>query len=402
MGTNQKMTLEAGVETVCGWLNEDGCILFLGAAFSARSDGDGTGIGVPSTNDLLKILNSDSETLSDALEEKFGQNASGGLGRFIVEQFGSAKPRNGHHVAARLPFRTVITTNCDELMEHAYQNIWKDAVKVVIDEDMQRLGSADVSVVKPHGCVREVLTDRRYEAFLVFTRSQYETFAQGRPHLARWLTAILATHHFLYLGYGLNDEHFLKFLSEAMAGNPFRRISGPNEKSKLPMSLAVLGDRPRPEFYRFQHMTNVHLVESAADTFIEKVYEQYSKQSKTAAINRANKIREAFQEAPPEFMWNCCLASLRGAFPLELIQWNLHGEQIAKAQEWFSRFYQVGLVEPVMRMGGQWYHLHRDLTTICHKRALCELDHALKQYRAFLRTYDELARARRLAAQRNV
>ena len=102
-------------------------------------------------------------------------------------------------------------------------------------------GSSDVTLVKPHGCILEAERD---EAILVFTTSQYDNFSTGRPNLERWLTAILATHHVLYLGYGLNDGNVLHAILKGRGEGSLRRTS----KARPPGSLAVLGMDDRPDF----------------------------------------------------------------------------------------------------------------------------------------------------------
>jgi hypothetical protein len=79
-------------------------------------------------------------------------------------------------------------------------------------------------------------------------------------------------------------------------------------------------------------------------------------------------MREALQNAPEKFIRNCCLASLVPTFPLELMQWTLHKDQWLQGQKYFQAFYKVGLVEPEMEMGGQWYRLHRDLRALFQRR----------------------------------
>ena len=119
MHNDDRLEIEEAVDHVCHWLSGDGCVLFLGAAFSGREEGDEEGEGVPSGTELLNVLNSKHNsqyrTLASALEAKYGHGPRGMLARFLAEQFKGAKPTIGHHLAARLPFRTVITTNCDDL-----------------------------------------------------------------------------------------------------------------------------------------------------------------------------------------------------------------------------------------------------------------------------------------------
>jgi hypothetical protein len=341
MSNGEKISTEKAVELVCQWLKDDGCVPFLGAAFSARKAGDPDGDGVPSTNEMLKALNSAESSLARALDQ-FGDPPNGMLAAFLTEQFKDAKPKRCHHLAARLPFRTVITTNCDDLMERAYTNIWKDEVSVVLDEDLCRVGSSDVTVAKPHGCIREAVKN---EAALVFTSSQYATFKYHRPMLTRWLAAILATHHVIYLGYGLEDPDVLKAILHGLdVGNSLRR-------APKPLSLAVLGPGERTNFASFERYFGCEEPEKKADR-----------------RDRSDLIQEVLQTAPKQFMRNCCLAALRDTFPVSLIQWHLRPDEVPEAKKYFAKFFAAGLVEPVMKMGDQWYRLCTELKTKCEQR----------------------------------
>ena len=67
-------------------------------------------------------------------------------------------------------------------------------------------------------------------------------------------------------------------------------------------------------------------------------------------------------------MRNFCLATLRDAFPVSLIQWKMSEPQKQQAKEWFAKFFDAGLVEPVLKMGGQWYRRRSELRTVCCNR----------------------------------
>lgn len=378
--------LDNAIDDVCRWLIDGkGCVLFLGAAFSAR-DSDGT--GVPSTADLLRVLGRDpGEDLSEALENKYGPGTRGGLTYFFETQLGSKSntqpiPKRGHYLAAQLPFRTVITTNCDGLMEQAYESMWKDVARVVLDEDLQKVATRDVTIVKPHGCVVEA----REDDFFVFTKSQYKGFSSGRPLLVKWLTAILATHHVLYLGYGIKDKNFLKVIEAGLGGDPLRRR---NERLP-PGSYAVLGEQDRPDFVLFANLTGINLIQASAEEFMARLVAEYLWRLRARSRDCEGLLREAMNDSP-RFVQNCRLASLVGSIPIDLLQWELKSvKEEEKAQDYFWRFYQEGLLVPEMAADGQWYRLHKDVIRMC-LRSISKVDRVLllKEYKRFLSEYQQ-------------
>lgn len=182
--------LSQAVEDVCEWLGErsGGCVLFLGAAFSARDKSDPDAGGVLSADELRRIFNPVENDLAETLERE--KRPEGSLARFLEEHFWSRDstrftPKRVHHLVARLPFRTVITTNCDDLMEEAYKSIWKDVAGVVFDKDLSKLGTTDIDLIKPHGCViaaqKVDLDARSRDDIFVFKRSQYDNFFAVDP-----------------------------------------------------------------------------------------------------------------------------------------------------------------------------------------------------------------------------
>ena len=384
---------DRAIEYVCDWLlNGPGCVLFLGAAFSARDEQRPHLVGVPSTEELLGILNAgQDEKLSAVLEKKYGNAHAppGGLKRFLREHFLSdeknpVKPKEVHYHTAQLPFRTVITTNCDNLMEIAYDSAWKRVAHVVLDEDLPKAGTKDVTLVKPHGCVLEA-----DENCFVFTQSQYDRFSDNRPQLVKWLTAVLATHPILFLGYGVRDANIIDVIKEGLKGESLRRHSG----QKRLGGYAVMGNISAKGFESFELMAGIRRVEAGADEFMEELVKKYSQLAKkNRPLDCVSIINEAKANAPEQFIRNCQMGSLVDAFPSALLNWKIRDQSDKeKAQYWCQHFIQEGLLEPVMRFGEQWYSLHRGVVDYCLQRLRDSskegerLRDRVKHYRDFLK-----------------
>lgn len=363
--------LDQAIEYVCNWLIEEkGCVLFLGAAFSARDEQNPHMGGVPSSEELLRILKQGpNEKLSAVLEKKYGDAPPGGLKRFLEEHFLSnkgttAKPKDAHLRAAQLPFRTVITTNCDNLMEIAYDGAWKAVAHVVLDEDLPKVGTKDVTLVKPHGCVLE-----SNENCFVFTKSQYVRFSDNRPQLVNWLTAVLATHPVLFLGYGIKDTNIIQVIKSGLKSESLKRNSR-NRYSEPRNGYAVMGNRSRPDFAAFQLLVGIGLVEVGVDEFMEALVKEYSRRAhKDHTLDCIGVMNEAKEDAPKQFIENCQMGSLVPDFPYELLNWKIESQSDKdKTQDWCQRFIQEGLLDPTMKFGEQWYRFHRGIVDCCLER----------------------------------
>lgn len=339
-----------------------GCAVFLGAAFSARSDQEPDAGGVPSSLKLREILKAEPREELSAVFQRLYHGDPGGLTRFLLKQFGGSpgpKPKQAHYQLARLPFRTVITTNCDGLMEVAYQTIWKDVARIVLDEDLPKVGTKDVTLIKPHGCVVEATSwmenGRSADDLFVFTQSQYESFSVRRPSLTQWLTAVLTTHHVLYLGYDISDEPLVKMLATGVGNKPLKRHANQAQYQ----SYAIMGDSRKSDFERFGFITNIKQVKAGAAEFVQLLVQEYTRALTHRRSQCEDLIKHTLSQAPKRFIDNCCLASLIDAFPLDLLTWRIKGDEASEAKQCFKNLYREGLVEPVMRLGTQWYRFHK-------------------------------------------
>ncbi|MDJ0837101.1 MAG: SIR2 family protein [Acidobacteriota bacterium] len=355
------MELENAVGLVCHWLEEKNCILFLGAGFSAGKPGSKE--GVLSTQELKKALGTDpTEDLSLFLQHKFG---AGGLHLELEKYFNCNKserrPKKEHRIVARLPFHIIITTNCDNLQEEAYDEVWRNYSRVVLDEDLPKVGVCDATLVKPHGCVLEQRDD-----VYVFSSAQYSHFETNRPYLKSWLSTVLATYHVVYVGYGLNDENLLRALSEGLTSSGLFRGT-----STKPMSIAVMGDSPEAGFHRFGSLCNIQQVQATAETFMSYLEEKFNQYSERHRKDPVTLLRKILEVAPSRFIRNCQMASLGGTFPLDLLKWEIREENTARtpgekekareAQKCFQEIFSQRLIEPVMKFGEQWFRFQPDV-----------------------------------------
>lgn len=188
----------------------------------------------------------------------------------------------------------------------------------------------------------------------------------------------MTTHHVLYLGYGHGDSDFLDILRERGTGQPLAH----GAIWRPPSSYNVMGPEERGIDRLFTRHFNINPVKVTLEEFMSTLYKTYTASRRGYATHPLDIFEEALKEAPGVFIKNCCLASMVGEFPVELLQWELKDREAGK--RWFNRFFTTGLLEPVIRMGDQWFRLHNDVIKKCIPRIKSNREVCLERYLRFL------------------
>jgi hypothetical protein len=202
------------------------CILFVGAGLSAqvkRSDGS----SLPNWSQLLleflewaiarqvrfwgdpediraMITKGNFLTAAQELQDRLGPAA---LGEFLDRIFRdkSVIPSGAHRLLPRIPFRAILTTNYDSLIEGAYGLEQNGRLPPVLtQEDLlfrpSPLRGSDFFIFKIHGHLDRpnsvVLGSRDYQDLLFRT-----------PGYRQFLETLFATHTVLFVGFGGSDPN---------------------------------------------------------------------------------------------------------------------------------------------------------------------------------------------------
>lgn len=114
----------------------------------------------------------------------------------------TARPGKVHNEFAKLPFRQVLTTNFDFLIERAYLSVGKSYLPVV-DEDLLPFGQPDgeTRLIKMHG-------DLHHPRLMVVTEEDYDKFRDERAPMFHAVTNLLTNNSVLFLGYSIEDPDF--------------------------------------------------------------------------------------------------------------------------------------------------------------------------------------------------
>ncbi len=180
-----------------------GLALFMGAGVSVAA-------GLPSWDELIKAIASESETYRDRIEELKGipaVDAASLLKRENEKQFDRLLTQAlqkthfavGHALLASLRAQQAITTNFDTLYE--------DASKVPAGDQMtvlpwSRTKPGQPWLLKMHGDIGS--------KGIVLSRDEFLGYDMLWRPLASVLQAALVTKHVLFVGYSLTDENFIR------------------------------------------------------------------------------------------------------------------------------------------------------------------------------------------------
>lgn len=182
--------------------------LFVGAGVSI-------GAGLPSWGGLLtdlmekasmsadeRKLMADLSLLDQAnvLQRRMGASA---FSQAVAERLRSSSYSLSHSLLASLNADSVVSTNYDTLFEDASRDAGKPCVVLPYSpsRDMQRF------VLKMHG-------DVNHAEDIVLTREDYLRYNNMRAALAGIVQSLLITKHFLFVGFSLTDDNFLKIVDQ--------------------------------------------------------------------------------------------------------------------------------------------------------------------------------------------
>jgi len=114
----------------------------------------------------------------------------------------TAKPGSLHTRFAQLPFKHVLTTNFDFLLEQAYGIAGKPYIPVV-DQELLGFGQSDgeTRLVKMHG-------DLHHPSLMVVTEEDYDKFRDNREAMFFEVAHLLSCHSVLFVGYSIDDPDF--------------------------------------------------------------------------------------------------------------------------------------------------------------------------------------------------
>jgi NAD-dependent SIR2 family protein deacetylase len=182
-------------------------VFFLGAGISRKYQDKK---GFPGGSELTELVANDildrplkkTETLMSIAQEAFweGSGSRNPLNSLLSKTFirPDIKPLPAHIALAKLNCN-MITTNYDQLIEKAFEQLEKRIQVAYKDEHLTQIYES--TLIKAHGCITDpsscVITEDDY----------YEWFAR-EPDLTSYLRAFFITKTICFVGYSLSDINF--------------------------------------------------------------------------------------------------------------------------------------------------------------------------------------------------
>lgn len=189
------------------------------------------------------------------------------------------KPQPHHEALATL--RTpIVTTNYDQLIEHAYRE--KGIAPSVVIDDGDIPSAAEPYIIKIHGCISRPST-------CVISEEDYYRWLSVESELKNFVRALLTTLRVVFIGYSLADVNFRLLLSE------LRRKLGPALRRPY-----IVTPAPDHSSYNYEFATNALgalFVDATAGNFIQAIAAMYGRQ----LIPYSDKYRSHYFQDPAVF-----------------------------------------------------------------------------------------------------
>lgn len=184
---------------------------------------------------ILQTLHDSRSVISDGQTLTFGETVAALVD---VDKYGLAPS-----LLANLPSDGAITLNYDSLFEKASADAGRH--RAIIPTDTANYGDTNSRwLLKLHGSVSQPDS-------IVLTREDYLGYNSNREALSALVKAHLMTHHLLFVGFGLKDDHFHEIIHDVRRALPGNAGSGPTLGTVLTLKrdhLQELAWRDRPGF----------------------------------------------------------------------------------------------------------------------------------------------------------
>lgn len=119
-----------------------------------------------------------------------------------------AHPGRIHSAFCDLPFKVVVTTNVEQLLEQRYRARYGSVLSIMEEEQLRLVNPyPSPKLVKLHG-------DLHHPSSLVLTESDYDRFLDRHPLFATWLANQLISNTGVLIGYSLDDPDFRSILAQ--------------------------------------------------------------------------------------------------------------------------------------------------------------------------------------------
>ncbi|MFW9991744.1 MAG: SIR2 family protein [Candidatus Odinarchaeota archaeon] len=218
------MSIDRNVlDEILGQIENGNMILFLGSGSTRlcrKMDGTPGLTGRELADEILKKVNRGRESdlkvsLSKAAEFFVAARPTAriGLDELIQNRLADLQPGLGHYILTVFPWKAIITTNYNLVIEEAYRRANEEGFTtysirpVRHDKDLAPLKQehSELILYKPHGCI-SLESDVRNR--LVITAKDYFDSPGLRPRMYEELNSLVKNSSTLFIGYSMDDYTF--------------------------------------------------------------------------------------------------------------------------------------------------------------------------------------------------
>lgn len=172
------------------------------------------------TKALEKLSNLDqAAVLRSYFEEKFPGASDVRFGRTVSEAVNMKQYGLAPSLLACLPSSGAITLNYDTLFEKASKDAGSPRTVIPGEKPDDATAATRKWLLKLHGSVDKPET-------IVLTRDDYLGYSATREALSALVKAHLITHHLLFVGFGLADDHFHEIIHDVRRALPAQEAGG--------------------------------------------------------------------------------------------------------------------------------------------------------------------------------
>lgn len=174
----------------------------------------------PERKALKELSNLDqAAVLRTYFEEKFPGAGDMKFGRAVSEAVNMQQYGLAPSLLACLPSTGAITLNYDTLFERASKDAGSPRTVIPGEKPDDATAATHKWLLKLHGSVDKPET-------IVLTRDDYLGYSATREALSALVKAHLITHHLLFVGFGLADDHFHEIIHDVRRALPAQEAGG--------------------------------------------------------------------------------------------------------------------------------------------------------------------------------
>ncbi len=186
-------------------LKERRAVLFAGAGLSLGAGlPDWKSMIAPLVDELkeqgIKNIPDDPLEIAEYYEIQFGRAQLEKNVRDIINSF-EARPTPVHNAIVRLPWKAIITTNYDRVIEEALEEQRVRHEVMCLDKTMVFGSEGQVNLIKIHG-------DILRHGSIILSRSDYDEYDRNFSTVIRYIQGLVVNHVFLFVGFDLTDPNF--------------------------------------------------------------------------------------------------------------------------------------------------------------------------------------------------